>query len=231
MQQWEIKHRYTGSVLYAGGGETLRDVVVAAVRCGADLRGAYLSDAYLRGANLSDADLRGANMRGAYLRCANLRCANLSGAYLSDADLRGANLRCANLSGADLRDADLRDADLSGADLRGAYLSDAYLRGANLSDADLRGANLRGAKLVGDRPVLMIGPVGSRSDYLTAYVTDAGVRVRAGCFFGSLDAFRAAVVETHGDSNHGREYAAAISMIESHAAIWTPAVETAKEGE
>ena len=162
MQRWEIEHRYTGSVLYAGGGETLRDVVVAAVRCGADLSGAYL--------------------RGAYLRCANLRCANLSGAYLSDADLRGANLRCANLSGADLRDADLRDADLSGADLRGAYLSDAYLRGANLSGADLRGAYLRGAKLVGDRPVLMIGPVGSRSDYLTAYVTDAGVRVRAGCF-------------------------------------------------
>lgn len=38
MQQWEIKHRYTGAVLYAAGGETLRDVVVGAVKKGAYLR-------------------------------------------------------------------------------------------------------------------------------------------------------------------------------------------------
>ena len=46
---YEIKHRYTDAVLYAGGGEALCAVVVAAVN----------SDAYLRGA-----DLRGANLRG-----------------------------------------------------------------------------------------------------------------------------------------------------------------------
>ncbi len=150
---YEIKHRYTGAVLYAGGGEALRDVVVAAVR--------------------RDADLRGADLRGAYLR-----------------------------------DADLRGADLRGADLIGAYLS--------------------GAKLVGERPVLQIGPIGSRADYLVAYLTDAGIMIRAGCFFGALDEFRAACVKTHGDGTHGREYAAAIQLIETHAKLWTPA-EVAKE--
>ena len=55
-----------------------------------DLRGADLSDADLRGANLSDADLSDADLRGA----------NLRGADLSDADLRGANLRGADLRGA-----------------------------------------------------------------------------------------------------------------------------------
>ena len=219
MQRWEIKHRYTGSVLYAGGGETLRDVVVAAVRCGANLRYAYLS-----GANLRDADLLGANLLGANLLGADLRGAYLSGANLRDANLLGANLLGADLLGADLRGANLRYAYLSGANLR-----DADLLGANLLGANLLGADLLGADLVGDRPVLMIGPVGSRSAYLTAYVTDAGVRVRAGYFFGSLAEFRSAVVETHGDSNHGREYAAAISLIEAHAAIWTPATETAQE--
>ena len=142
-------------------------------------------------------------------------CANLHGA-----NLRGANLYCANLRGANLRGADLGGADLGGANLRGA----------DLGGADLRGADLGYNKLIGASPILMIGPIGSRSDYLTAYITDNGVMVRTGCFFGSLDKFRAAVAETHGDSNHGREYAAAISLIETHAAIWTPAVETAKEG-
>ncbi|HAF4740573.1 TPA: pentapeptide repeat-containing protein [Salmonella enterica] len=92
--------------------------------CGADLRGANL-----RGADLCGADLRGANLRGA-----NLRGADLRGADLYGADLRGANLRGADLCGADLRGANLRGADLCGANLRGANLRGADLCGANLPD-------------------------------------------------------------------------------------------------
>jgi hypothetical protein len=184
----EIKHRFSGAVLYSAGGESLRDAVVAAVKSRANLRGA---------------DLRGADLRGADLR----------GAYLGGADLRGANLSRAYLSSANLSSADLSGAYLSRADLRGADLSGAYLSRAVLDD---------GIKLVGLRPILQIGQIGSRSDYLVSYLTTEGVMIRAGCFFGALDAFRAACVTTHGDSSHGREYAAAIAMIEAHAAIWTP---------
>jgi hypothetical protein len=83
--------------------------------------------------------------------------------------------------------------------------------------------------LVGSRPVFVLGPIGSRCDYLTAYLTDAGVHVRAGCFFDTLEAFRAAVVAEHADNNHGREYMAAIAMIEAHAAIWSSAAVAVKE--
>ena len=144
MMQFEIKRRHTGAVLYAGGGETLRDVVEAAVRDGARLDGARLD-------------------------------------------------------------------------------------GARLDGARLDGAWLYNNRLVGRRPIIQIGPIGSRSGYLVAYLTNAGVMIRAGCFFGTLDAFRAACAETHGDSIHGREYAAAIAMIESHAALWTPAAEAKEE--
>ena len=56
-----------------------------------------------------------ANLRGAELWDANLRGADLRDADLWDANLRGANLRDADLRGADLRDANLWDADLWGA--------------------------------------------------------------------------------------------------------------------
>jgi hypothetical protein len=204
-QQFEIRSRWTNAVLYTGGGESLRDVVEQAGKDRAYLRGADLSGAYLSGADLSGAGLRDAYLSRAYL----------SGAYLSGADLSGADL-----SGADLRGADLRGADLSGAGLRGAYLSGAGLRDAYLRGAYLSGAGLRGHKLVGERPIIQIGPIGSRADYLVAYLTDAGVMIRAGCFFGTLDEFRAACSETHGDSAHGREYAAAIALIEAHANSW-----------
>ena len=153
-------------------------------------------------------------------------------AVQSGADLGGADLGSANLSGADLGSANLSGADLGGADLGSANLSGAGLRGANLGGADLRGADLRGANLsdadgknltlVGSRPVFMLGPIGSRCDYLTAYLTDVGVHVRAGCFFDTIEAFHAAVIAEHKDNEHGREYMAAIAMIDAHASIWTP---------
>ena len=208
MAEHTIKHRNTGAVLYTGDGESLRDVVEAAVSDGAYLAGAKLDGAYLAGANLGGANLAGADLARAYLGGADLANANLAGADLARAYLGGANLV---------------GADLAGANLAGANLVGADLAGANLAGANLAGANLAGAKLIGKRPIIQIGPIGSRSSYVVAYLTDAGVRVRAGCFFGSLDKFRAAVIKTHGESIHAREYAAAIALIEMHAECWTPA--------
>ena len=192
MNTFTIKSRWNGTALFSAGAETLRDVVQQAVQGGANLDGAYLGSA---------------NLRGAYLGSAYLSGADLSGADLNGADLRGADLRGADLRGADLRGANLRSADLRSADLSGAYLS---------------GEDGKHLTLVGSRPFLILGPIGSRCDDLTAYLTDVGVQVRAGCFFGTLEAFRAAVVAEHSDNNHGREYMAAITMIEAHASIWTP---------
>jgi uncharacterized protein YjbI with pentapeptide repeats len=168
----------------------------------------------------SEADTIKAAMEEAVKGGANLRGANLRGA-----NLRGANLRGANLVGANLGGAKMIGANLVGANLVGANLGGANLVGANLGGANLVGANLGGAKMIGDRPILMIGPIGSRAAYLTAYVTDAGIAIKAGCWEGPLGAFAARVASEHGDNEHGREYAAAIAMIEAHAAIWTPASE------
>ena len=63
----------------------------------ADLQGANLYRADLRGADLCYADLCYADLRGANLRSANLCRANLRGA-----DLQGANLCRANLRGANV---------------------------------------------------------------------------------------------------------------------------------
>ena len=159
-----------------------------------------------------------ANLRSANLRGANLRGANLSSANLIGANLRGADLSSADLSSADLSSADLRSADLIGADLRGADL-----RGANLRGANLRGADSEKLVLVGDRPTIEVGPIGSRFDNLRAWLTDKGLRVQAGCFFGTRDEFARAVEKTHGENNHGIEYRAALALIDAHALCWTPA--------
>ena len=196
----QIRHRRTDAVLFEC------DVPEGVQASGTATR-YTLEKAVEYGADLRGADLRGANLRGADLRDAYLR-----DAYLRDADLRDANLTGAGLRGADLTGASLRDADLT----------DAYLIGA-----DLRGANLTGGeKLIGERPVFVIGPIGSRCDYLIAYLTDKGVRLLAGCFFGDIDTFLAKLESTHADNDHAAEYRAALALIEKHAEIWTPKEES-----
>ena len=120
--------------------------------------------------------------------------------------------------------ADLFGANLSRADLSGANLSRANLSGANLSGADLSGASLvNGEKLVGARPIFQIGPIGSRCDYLTAYITDKGLRFDAGCQRQiTREVFEQRLGDEHGDNEHAKEYRAALALIDAHAEIWTP---------
>jgi len=245
--KFEIKSRWNASVLFSLETDSMKLCVEAAVKSradlsGADLYGAYLYGAYLSGANLSGANLSDADLSGAYLSDAYLSGAYLYGANLSDADLSGADLYGAYLYGAYLYGANLSGAYLSGADLYGAYLYGANLSGANLYGANLYGANLYGANLygaylsgadgekitaVGERPFLTIGPLGSRVAYLQVWLTDAGVYVRAGCFWNTLTEFKKAVKETHKANVHAKEYAAAIKLIETHAKLWTPKPERA----
>ena len=61
----EIKHRFTGAVLFTAEVGRMRLAVEMAVNEKADLSGAYLSGAYLSGADLRGADLSGADLSGA----------------------------------------------------------------------------------------------------------------------------------------------------------------------
>jgi len=217
MPRLQIKHRWTGAILYEGEAETLGQLVATAVEKkinlgdadlgGANLGGADLGGANLGGAYLGGANLGGANLRGADLRDANLGDADLGGANLGGADLGGANLGGADLGGANLGGADLRGADLRGADLRGANLRGADLRGANLGDANLRGADLRGA----DHVFSFAGIGSARRN--TTYWLEAD-KVWCGCFSGTLAEFVLQVEETHAE--HPKflaEYRAGISFL------------------
>jgi uncharacterized protein YjbI with pentapeptide repeats len=102
-----------------------------------------LHDMWVRGEpNGRRADLRGAALWGADLRGANLRGAALLDANLRDADLLDANLRDANLRGANLLDADLRDANLRGAALLDANLLDANLWGVTGNMREIRSMHI-----------------------------------------------------------------------------------------
>ena|ERR1700683_1289555 len=61
-----------GTVLFSAAVETIKDLVVVAVKSGANLRSADLYGANLGGADLGGADLYGANLYGANLGDANL---------------------------------------------------------------------------------------------------------------------------------------------------------------
>ena len=113
MRLFEIRHRWTNTVLFSREAASVRRAIEAAVASKANLE-----EADLRGANLQWANLDGANLRGAHLQEANLYKVNLDGANLSGANLDGANLRGANLQGANLYEVNLDCANLCGAKLQ-----------------------------------------------------------------------------------------------------------------
>ncbi len=122
---------------------------------------------------------------------------------------------------ANLARANLAHANLDGANLAHANLDGAYLAGANLARAYLDDKS----ELQGDRPILQIGPIGSRCAYFVAYLTNKGLRLRAGCFFGTRDGFEKKLSEEHDSNDHAKEYRAALAMIDAHAEIWTQKLE------
>ena len=146
--------------------------------------------------------------------------ASLAGANLYGANLYGASLAGASLDGANIAGANLDRANLDMANLDRASLDGASLDGASLAGASLAGASLYGKKLIGNRPIFMIGPIGSRCSYFTSYITDAGIMLRAGCFFGPIDEFKSKLIEEHGENDHRKEYEAALTLIECHHQIW-----------
>jgi hypothetical protein len=225
----EIKHWCTGGVLFEHDAEknTIKLTVEAAVKARARLDGARLVGASLDGASLDGASLDGARLDGASLVGARLDGASLVGARLDGASLDGASLVGASLVGASLVGASLVGARLDGASLVGARLDGARLDGARLDGASLVGARLDGASLDDgskiskcERPIFQLGGLGSAARYFVAHLTDKGIRLRTGCFFGSVADFRAKLKIRHKDNTHAIEYEAAITLIEAHFKLW-----------
>jgi uncharacterized protein YjbI with pentapeptide repeats len=140
----------------------------------ADLTGAYLAAADLRGVTahrtlLAQARLHGALLGGiqaaeadfasadlcmvqaedAHFDLADLRCAILDDAVLAGSSLCGANLRGAQLHRADLERVNFTQAEIDGADFTEADLEAAQLSGLRLRDATWTGATFGAAQLAG----------------------------------------------------------------------------------
>ena len=105
----------------------------------------------------------------------------------------------------------------AGADLACVNLTCVNLSGADLADAKV-GVGADEAALVGLRPIVQIGPIGSRNDWLTVFwCGDAGVRIGAGCQRQITEAyFLERLADAHGDGEqaniHARHYIEALAF-------------------
>lgn len=220
----EIKCWRTGRVLFEHEAEnnTVCQAIEAAVKAGADLTGADLAGVDLAWVDLAGAKLAGANLTDAILDDVNLAGANLSGAYMVGTYLGGVNLAGANLAWADLDGVKLDDVNLAGVNLTGVNLTSVNLTGVNLDGAYLVGTDGEKITLVGSCPVLQIGPISREWGTLIAYLTDRGVYLSLGSFFGTREQFAARFAARNHDNAHAEVYRAALALIEAHERLWMP---------
>ena len=64
--------------------------------------------------------------------------------------------------------------------------------------------------------IITFSGFGSLARTTTAFKTEASFHISCGCFKGTLEEFRAAISETHGDNKFGREYKLIAYLIELH---------------
>lgn len=115
----------------------------------ADLKGENLYDVLLSRANLYGADLSGADLSYAYLDNANLAHANLNGANLYHTNLHQAHLKLADLTSSNVTASNLSEANLIRANLTKASISYSDLESANLAGANLKDAHIHKSELGG----------------------------------------------------------------------------------
>jgi len=73
------------------------------------------------------------------------------------------------------------------------------------------------AWVFGNASILWFSKVGGSLGTLTAFRNkDSGITVTRGCFIGSLEEFRAAVIKTHGGTLHEKGYMGLANYIEFH---------------
>lgn len=73
------------------------------------------------------------------------------------------------------------------------------------------------AHINSNKDFIIIGPIGSRSDFTTFHKNvDGIVCVKCGCFSGTVDEFLEAVQKTHGDNQYGKEYKLAAQLAKVH---------------
>jgi len=195
----QIKHRYTGDVIFEHDCEdnNIKKTVLKAIELGSNL-----SYSNLRGSDLSGSDLSGSNLRGSDLSGSDLSGSNLSYSNLRGSDLSGSDLSYSNLSGSDLRGSDLRGSDLRGSDLRGSDLSGSDLSGSDLSQATTT------------KRYFQSSCIGS-AKRLTTYCFDDDT-IWCGCFQGTLKDFEKRVKETHKENpQYLKEYLQLIKFIKA----------------
>ena len=110
---------------------------------------------------------------------------------------------------------DLKEAVIK-ANLYGANLSRADLSRANLYGAIMSGADLSEANIDKKYCFLSISPIGSENGCLWVMREEDGIlKYNRGCFSGTEEDFRLAVLKKHAGTEYEKKYFAAIDFIKN----------------
>ena len=73
------------------------------------------------------------------------------------------------------------------------------------------------ARVCDSADVLTVSDIGSRCGTTTVFkCSDDTIRIKCGCFYGTVEEFEKAVEKTHGNNKFGKEYRAVIELIKVH---------------
>lgn len=152
---------------------------------------------YLTGKTDERPDLTDWVFTGEEIHGLDLAGALLCGAKFNEAELGDVDFGRAELRSSNFRFAKVDRCNFKNADFTYAYLDHAEFSHCDFFGAEISGCDFDGATFFDTRNILLIGPIGSRSDTLVAVQHENCIMLKTGCFYGNLDKFVEAVNRTH----------------------------------
>jgi uncharacterized protein YjbI with pentapeptide repeats len=139
-------------------------------------------------------------------------------------------------AGQEFKEADLSGKDFSGIELAGGVFDNSRFDNSRFDNSRFDNSSFYNSRFDNSsfdnssfdgqiisktpRPFLFIGPLGADQHQLMAVSTVKGIRLKTGCFSGSVTEFVAALKKKHGDNDIAKEYQAALALIELHFKLW-----------
>jgi uncharacterized protein YjbI with pentapeptide repeats len=209
--KFEIKNWITGKVMFTLEGADWKLAFVAAVKAGQEFKEA----------DLTEKDFSGIKLTGGVFYNSSFDNSSFYNSSFDNSRFYNSSFDNSSFYNSSFYNSSFDNSRFYNSSFYNSSFDNSRLDNSSFDNSSFYNSSFDGLKISKTpRPFLFISPLGADQHQLMAVSTVKGIRLKTGCFSGSVPEFIAALKKKHGDNDVAKEYQAALALIELHFKLW-----------
>jgi uncharacterized protein YjbI with pentapeptide repeats len=209
--KFEIKNWITGKVMFTLEGADWKLAFVAAVKAGQEFKEA----------DLTEKDFSGIKLTGGVFYNSSFDNSSFYNSSFDNSRFYNSSFDNSSFYNSSFDNSSFDNSSFYNSSFDNSSFDNSRLDNSSFDNSSFYNSSFDGLKISKTpRPFLFISPLGADQHQLMAVSTVKGIRLKTGCFSGSVPEFIAALKKKHGDNDVAKEYQAALALIELHFKLW-----------